>query len=229
MERNQGTISFLWQKRYSLTFFATLISCVSIFVLYGFNMLPTGLATLPHPLAQQNPAVTATTTKPAAVEHPIIPSELQEKPVRVHAENVGLDVAVNNPISTEVAVLDDYLTRGAVRYPGSGTLGNGNLFIFGHSTSFKVVHNPAYQAFNGLKYLQPGDFVYVDSFDNTYTYVVSSVHLVDSREAFVDFSANKNELTLSTCNTFGKKEERYVVKAQYVSVSRKQKDLSTAR
>jgi sortase (surface protein transpeptidase) len=39
---------------------------------------------------------------------------------------------------------------------------------------------------------------------------------VDQTRALVEFDNNKNMLTLSTCNTFGAKSERYVVEADYL-------------
>jgi sortase (surface protein transpeptidase) len=38
---------------------------------------------------------------------------------------------------------------------------------------------------------------------------------VDQTRALVEFN-DKNMLTLSTCNTFGAKSERYVVEANYL-------------
>ncbi|OHA46911.1 MAG: hypothetical protein A2541_01815 [Candidatus Taylorbacteria bacterium RIFOXYD2_FULL_36_9] len=137
-----------------------------------------------------------------------------EEPVRIVIEKIGVDAPVSNPNTTNVNTLDDYLKKGAVRYPGSGLLGQGNMFLFGHSTGIKVVYNQAYKTFNGLKDLKVGDLIKVFSLNKTYTYKVISVTLVDENKALVDFDSKKNMLTLSTCNTFGAKSERYVVEAE---------------
>jgi LPXTG-site transpeptidase (sortase) family protein len=139
-----------------------------------------------------------------------------ESPVRIVINKIGVDATVANPNTTDIKTLDEYLLQGAVRYPGSGLLGSGNMFIFGHSTGFAVVHNQAYKTFNNLKNLVRGDLIKVSSASKTYTYVVSSVTLVDQNQALVEFSNKKNMLTLSTCNTFGAKGERYVVEADYL-------------
>ncbi len=139
-----------------------------------------------------------------------------EEPVRIVIDKIGVDATVANPSSTNIATLDDYLSRGAVRYPGSGLLGSGNVFLFGHSTSLNVVNNQAYKTFNGLRDLTAGDLIKVYSANRTYVYRVTTVTLVDSNKALVELGDSKNILTLSTCNTFGAKSERYVVEADYI-------------
>ena len=139
-----------------------------------------------------------------------------EKPNRIVISKIGVDATVANPNTTNVTTLDEYLKEGAVRYPDSGLLGAGNMFIFGHSTSIAVVHNQAYKTFNGLKDLKSGDLVKVYGETRTYIYRVTSVTLVDQNKALVEFGNSKNMLTLSTCNTFGAKSERYVVEADLI-------------
>ncbi len=139
-----------------------------------------------------------------------------ENPTRIVIDKIGVDATVANPNTTNAATLDDYLKEGAVRYPGSGSLGAGNMFIFGHSTSIIVVHNQAYKTFNGLRDLKSGDVIKVYGASKIYEYRVTSVRLADSSEVLVKFDASKNMLTLSSCNTFGAKSERYVVEADYV-------------
>lgn len=139
-----------------------------------------------------------------------------EEPTRIVISKIGVDTVIANPNTTDVATLDDYLLRGAVRYPGSGLLGVGNMFLFGHSSSLTVVNNPAYRAFSGLRNLAEGDLITVYSATRAYTYRVTSVVLVDKSKALVEFGTSKNMLTLSSCNTFGRKDDRYVVQADLV-------------
>jgi len=143
-------------------------------------------------------------------------SAIGENPSRIIIDKIGVDAVISNPASTDVSILDGYLKDGAVRYPESGLLGVGNMFIFGHSTSIAVVHNQAYKTFNGLNNLKSGDIIKVYGSSKIYTYSVTSVRLVDQNQALVEFGGNKNMLTLSTCNTFGAKSERYVVEADFV-------------
>jgi LPXTG-site transpeptidase (sortase) family protein len=137
-------------------------------------------------------------------------------PLRVVIGDVDVDTEIRNPNTTDIAVLDNELQYGAVHYPGSGTPGNGNMFLFGHSSSLSVIRNQAYKAFNGIQHLEKGDDIVVYSENEKHTYKVLNVELVSADEALVDFSSNKNMLTLSTCNNFGEKQERFVVEADYV-------------
>ena len=142
--------------------------------------------------------------------------EKQILPSHISIPQIGVNVSVSNPDSDNVDILDEYLKSGAVRYPGSGALNIGNMFLFAHSTSFKVVHNQAYKAFNDLKSLKNGDEIEVlGENEKTYVYKVSGVKLASDKDVLVRFDRTEHMLTLSTCNTFGKKEERYVVEAYF--------------
>lgn len=145
-----------------------------------------------------------------------LPQATGEEPVRVRIPTIGIDVPVSNPSTTDDGQLDEYLAHGAVRYPGSGLAGQGNMLIFGHSTGFRVVNNPAYKTFNGIKTLNVGDLIYVTSRDRQYTYAVDSETEAKAQDILVEFGKEK-KLTLSTCNTFKAKEDRSVVVAHYVS------------
>lgn len=144
------------------------------------------------------------------------PLSLEEEPVRIVIENIGVDTTVSNPTSRAINLLDDLLKKGAVRYPGSGLSGSGNMFIFGHSTGLRVVNNQAYRAFNRLGELEAGDEIRVEGKEYSYLYKVDRVRLALETEELVNFANGKTMLTLSTCNTFGKKQERFVVEASFV-------------
>lgn len=146
-------------------------------------------------------------------------SDLEETeilfPDHVSIPKIGVDSSIERPQSQDVSVLDQALNNGAVYYPGSGTINAGNMFIFGHSTGFSVVNNQAYKTFNDLNKLLKGDEIYIESEGKTFVYKVSSLVLVDENEAYVDLSKTNRMLTISTCNSFGKKQERWVVEAQF--------------
>ncbi len=164
--------------------------------------------------APKKAAAVTTTVQPSTTVAPVVKGQ---DPIRVIINKIGVDTIVSNPASTKPATLDEYLKRGAVRYAGSAGLGGGNTFIFAHSTNHAVVVNQAYKAFNNFDKLVAGDMVTVYSIDRVYTYKVERVRLALADELYVDLSTHANMITLSTCNTFGKKEERYVVEASFVS------------
>ncbi len=128
---------------------------------------------------------------------------------------IGVNTVIKNPTSTDVDVLDQELTKGAVRYPGSGTIGNGNMFIFGHSTGYKVVINKAYKVFNDLKTLGKGDVILLKSGSKTFEYTVTSVQKVNKNTTEILFNNNVSMLTLATCDSFGAKSDRYIVEAVF--------------
>jgi len=139
-----------------------------------------------------------------------------EEPIRIVIDKINVNATIANPNTTNVATLDEYLKHGAVRYPGSGLLGVGNMFIFAHSSDLAVVNNPAYKTFTHIRDLKAGDMIKVYSSRQEYSYQVTSVKLVDGKTALVDLTNQGNKLTLSTCNTLGAPSERYVVTADYL-------------
>ena len=139
-----------------------------------------------------------------------------EYPMRIIIDKIGVDTSVSNPTSADSTILNTALLKGTVRYPGSGTLGHGNMFIFGHNTGIRVVNNQAYKAFNHLKDLVAGDMIRVQSIGGEFNYKVISVSLVDSAKSWVTFADDTNMLTLSTCDVFGQKQDRYVVQATFI-------------
>lgn len=171
------------------------LSFLAVSLLYAFN--------IKTPVSNSYKPVTSDTVR-------------SEDPLRVEILKAGVDINVRNPESTNISVLDSELRLGAVRYPGSGTPGNGNMFIFGHSAEAFFVQNPAFKAFDGIKDLRKGDEVYVYTNSQKHVYKVLNVRLASAQESWVDFSGSKNMLTLSTCNTFGAPQERFVVEADYV-------------
>ncbi len=141
-----------------------------------------------------------------------------ENPVRVVIPKINVDSVVLSPAADDIATLDNALLKGVVHYPGSALLGaDGNVFLFGHSTSLKNVRNPAYKVFSRLREMNVSDEIIVESEGRAYVYKVTSFELLNDSEALIEFTSTKKKLTLSTCNTFGgKKQERFVVEADFV-------------
>lgn len=146
-----------------------------------------------------------------------------ENPVRLIIPSIDVDSVIFNPNSAKHEVLDGELTKGVVRYPGSGLPGSGNMFLFGHSTGFSVVQNKAFKVFNNLQKLKEGDTIIVHGTKGVYTYTVKTIRKVDKENALVKFDTQNNMITLSTCDSFGKASDRYVVEGDLVSVMKSDK------
>ncbi|MBP9759844.1 MAG: sortase [Candidatus Pacebacteria bacterium] len=141
-------------------------------------------------------------------------------PVRIVIDSVNIATTVVTPASTEAEVLDRALLSGAVHYPGSVGAGEkGNMLLFGHSSYLPVVHNKAFQAFNELGELTPGASIVVYSDTHMFEYTVETVRLARADEVVIRFDADEPILTLSTCNTFGAKQERWVATATLTRTS----------
>jgi len=144
-------------------------------------------------------------------------NQIGELPMSIRIPAIGTDAQIYNPATTSISVLNDYLLKGAVRYPGSGILGGyGNIFIFGHSTGFKLINNQAFKTFNGLQNLKKNDFISIFSDKNEYIYQVISVEKVSANKALVEFNTKSKMLTISTCDNFGAKSDRYVVESEFL-------------
>lgn len=139
-------------------------------------------------------------------------------PSKIEIPKIGVSSMIQIPQSVDVATLDTALAKGATYYPGSGTLQQGNLFLFGHSTNWKVVNNQAYKTFNNLEKLIKGDNIELISADKKYIYEVTSVRRAADDDVLVDFSKGNRMLTISTCDTFGQKQDRWVVEAEFKEV-----------
>lgn len=146
-------------------------------------------------------------------------SEISVPPIpdRIVAPSIGMDMAVSNPRSRDLAILDSALLDGPVYYPGSGYLNeDANLLLFGHSSFLPVVKNENFRAFNHIKELKIGERIEIYSGDERFVYRVTSNILAKDSDVRVDFYSETPMITLTTCNSFGSKEDRYVVKAVLV-------------
>lgn len=140
-----------------------------------------------------------------------------EEPVRIAIPAISLAATISNPTTTNIETLDTYLLKGAVRYPTSAKLGEeGNVVLFGHSSYLPVVGNQAYKAFNGIQKLVAGDTITVSSEDRVYTYRVRTMTKANADDAGIPLMIDGRVLTLATCDSFGKKTDRFVVVADFV-------------
>lgn len=155
-------------------------------------------------------------TAPALVP-PAPEPGVPDAPVRVVAKNINLDVTISNPTSTDNDVLNKELLSGAVRYPTSAMLDvEGTVLLFGHSSYLPIVRNQSYKAFNGIQNLKKGDIISVYSASTEYRYAVTSVTLENASDGIVELDPVGQHLALVTCDSFGQKSDRFVLKADFV-------------
>jgi LPXTG-site transpeptidase (sortase) family protein len=127
------------------------------------------------------------------------------------------EIPIMNPESDEVHVLDAALLNGVVRHPDSADFGRiGTIFLFGHSSYLPNVINKNFQAFNGIQKLTWGDTIRLHSEDQEYIYRVDRVYEVAATNAEVKIETGTPKLALVTCNSFGSKDDRYVVEATLI-------------
>lgn len=149
-----------------------------------------------------------------AEEKVVEPVVISSKPLKVIFDTLDKEVIVLNPESRIVADLDTALLSGAVRHPDSADFKNvGNIFILGHSSYLPNVINKNFQAFNGIQKLVWGDIIRLQSEDTEYVYRVQKVYEAKAIDVFVPQTPGKAQLTLATCNSFGSKDDRFVVEA----------------
>jgi len=149
----------------------------------------------------------------------IKPSELGivtgELPLEIYVPSIDLRSHIEAPSVAKVDILDAALMKGPVYYPGSGTPGSGNVLLFGHSSSWTVVRNKNYKIFNKLKEAKKDEFVYVKTSSGTHIYKVVDVKKVSKYNTWVQFDQKKPTITLATCDSFGKRSDRWVLEAEY--------------
>jgi LPXTG-site transpeptidase (sortase) family protein len=190
-------------------------TCMMVFILLTGILFSTDFVPETHVSAALN-ATTTTKANVVASIAPIAPTVVHEVtvPTRIRIKRIGVDASIVTPKSANIEVLDRALLSGAVHFPGSALAGDtGNMLIFGHSSYLPVVINKAFQTFNGLGKLTSGDVIEVLSTTHRYTYIVDTVTLTRAENAEVPLTVSRPTLTLATCNTFGAKQERWVVTA----------------
>lgn len=195
----------LWDQKVPFFGVFMLVLFLTYGFLYAIDFIPETpeVATAPEEEVEETPAV-----KPEAVD-PL--------PQKIIIPTLDREVTIYNPATSDVATLDAALLKGIIRHPESADFKNtGTMFLLGHSSYLPVVYNKNYQAFNGIQKLVWGDLIYIQSGDKEYTYRVNRVYEAKASKAEVELQWKKPELILATCDSFGSKEDRFVVEAMFV-------------
>lgn len=199
-----------YARKWSFLVLFAVLFIGSIAILAKLDLLPDARA------ASATAAVALTTGQPEMASSSTSVANVPELPTQVVIPAINLSVTVADPDTTDATVLDNYLLKGAVRYPTSAELGeDGNIIIFGHSSYLPIVRNQAYKTFDGIQKLAVGDIVTVYSSTTAYTYKVRTVEKESSTDAAIPLAVDGKVLTLSTCDSFGAKTDRFVVTADF--------------
>jgi LPXTG-site transpeptidase (sortase) family protein len=198
-----------YARKWSFLVLFAVAFVASVAILAQLDFLPDAPAPVtPSVTVSADQSEVASTT--AAVSVP-------ELPTAVVIPAINLSVTVADPDTTDVDALDALLLKGAVRYPTSAELGeDGNVVIFGHSSYLPIVKNQAYKTFDGIQKLAVGDTITVYSATTAYTYAVQSVAKESANDAAIPLTVNGKVLTLSTCDSFATKTDRFVVTANFI-------------
>jgi LPXTG-site transpeptidase (sortase) family protein len=157
--------------------------------------------------------VAAGADTPKEVLAPVLSGEAAV-PNKIIFDRLNREVVVLNPQSRDIVDLDAALLSGVVRHPDSADFrSEGNMFILGHSSYLPNVLNKNFQAFNGIQEMTWGDKIRVQSAETEYVYRVEKVYKAKASEVFVPETPGEARLTLATCNSFGSKDDRFMIEA----------------
>jgi LPXTG-site transpeptidase (sortase) family protein len=218
MHSKPSLFDALWEQKASFLFVFFVIFTLSYAVLFAIDFLPEAPAA--SETAAESEDVIPTTEAEVKDEEPELAPVVAAPSTPVHLSIPSLDqtVAVLNPTDSSIAALDAALLKGVVRHPDSALLGaEGNTLIMGHSSYLPTVMNHNYQAFNNIQKLNWGDTIVVSSADRAYTYRVEKVYEAKAAAVSIPTEVKGKRLTLITCNSFGTKEDRFIVEAVLIS------------
>jgi LPXTG-site transpeptidase (sortase) family protein len=195
-----------------LVFFAVVF--LTYLVLFVIDFIPEPVGTVAQAEIMEEKELLDTEELEAEEEEP---ASSEPFPTKIIFDSLDKEVAVLNPESEDIEVLDNALLSGAVRHPASADLTTkGNVFILGHSSYLPNVLNKNFQAFNGIQDLVWGDIIRLQTADAEYVYRVQKVYEAKASEVFVPETPGKAQLTLATCNSFGSKDDRFMVEATLI-------------
>jgi len=199
----------IWAEKRAFFGAFFVVALISYGILYAVDFIPEAPEEVsPVTVA---PSRIATTTESAPIDSV---REVARYPNRIVIEKLDLDVQVLNPVDDSIEELDSALLSGAVRHPASADFQNtGTMFLFGHSSYLPAVSNENFKAFNGIQKLVWGDEIVIESKDRAYTYRVERVYKAEASETEVELDHRESRLVLVTCNSFGSKDDRFVLEA----------------
>jgi sortase A len=177
------------------------------------------------PQAKSSAPAKASAPSPATLEYSSEPDQTlwgksriaaYSDALRVHGD-IPLGVLTISSIELEAPIFDGTseltLNRGIGRIEGTADVGAaGNLGLAGHRDGF----------FRGLKDVEVGDTINVESLDGTTRYRITELSIVEPSDVHVLAPTDTATLTLVTCYPFyfiGEAPQRYIVKGVAATAS----------
>lgn len=195
-----------------MVFFATVF--LTYLVLYIIDFIPEPVTVEPEAITAEQVGEAIAPLEPTTNGTFEVLPPVAATPHTIIFDRLDKQVAVLNPESREIADLDAALLEGVVRHPDSADFReDGNMLILGHSSYLPNVLNRNFQAFNGIQDMTWGDKIRLVSDDTEYVYRVDKVYEAKASEVFVPETPGEARLTLATCDSFGGKDDRYIVEA----------------
>jgi LPXTG-site transpeptidase (sortase) family protein len=216
----QSTFERVWEKK--MTFFGVffLVFLFSYLTLVAIDFVPEPKDSQSEEAPQAEPA--ALEVEQSAQSEFDLPMGDMSNPVlptSMYIKKLDRTIPILNPSSRAVSDLDTALLEGVVRHPDSAHMAqDGNVFILGHSSYLPSVMNKNFQAFNGIQDLAWGDKIEVTSDNHVLIYEVEKVYKASAEDVTVPVSGTGPRLTLATCNSFGGKDDRFIVEAKRIEV-----------
>lgn len=206
-ETHQHAVTYASKLEQRIVFFFVCMGVIAITygVLYALDFLPEKATEDPIGVETVDTEVTET----QEVAEPL--------PIKIIFDTLDREALVLNPESDTIEVLDAALLKGVVRHPNSADFKNtGTIFLLGHSSYLPNVTNKNFQAFNGIQKLKWGDTIRLHSDDMEYVYSVDRVYEAKASSAEVPLQFETAKLVLATCDSFGSKDDRFIVEATLV-------------
>jgi LPXTG-site transpeptidase (sortase) family protein len=210
----------VWAQKMKFFGVFFLIFSVSYLLLVAIDFVPEPKeATETEEVETVEPAVEIEQTATTDPNKLLSPDGEAALPTSMYIKKLDRTITVLNPESRSIAELDQALLSGVVRHPDSAHLAqNGNVFILGHSSYLPQVMNKNFQAFNGIQDLAWGDTIEVTSGSYVSVYEVEKVFKANAADVTVPVAGDEPRLTLATCNSFGSKDDRFIVEAERIEV-----------
>ncbi len=211
----QSGVQSKLEERVVFFFVCVGVIAITLAILFVADFLPE------KPTVKSESVASAPTEKKAdALAEVDVPAKADTDalPVLIIIDSLDKQIPILNPESDSVEALDTALLSGAIRHPDSADFTKeGTIFLLGHSSYLPNVMNKNFQAFNGIQKLVWGDVIRLRSADTEYVYSVDRVYEAKASDAEVAIQHDVAKLTLATCNSFGTKDDRFVVEATLVS------------